>query len=150
MKVAHSKKEFFKDCELITSKKVLLDVCDLYYYGITDSNLFYQNYYTGMDKSFKQINPRKFGSIGFTDIFSYHQICHMICVDLPKTQYNIVPFHYDAFNICCKHLKEYCDKNEVNTLITPVFGKETIEGDWKEILNILKDNFPTHKLIIYK
>ena len=149
MKVTYDKKEFFKDSESITTPKVLLNVCDPYQYNITDSNIFYSNYYTTPEKVWKSGN-RNMGSISIDKIFSYHIICNMICIDLPKTQWNLVPFKYKYFELCCKKLKEYCDSNDIKLIASPIFGTEVIEGNWKKIISILNSHFPNFHLLIYK
>lgn len=148
MRIAYDKKEFFMDSEMITTPKILLNVCDPYYY-ITDSNLFYRNYYISPEQVWRK-SDRKMGNVSYDSIFSYHTICNMICVDLPKTQWNLVPFKYNQFAACCNKLKKYCETNNIKLLISPIFGTEVIEGNWKQILSILSDKFPDFKLVIYK
>lgn len=136
--------------ESVISKKVLLNICDVHGYNRTDSNLFYNNYYNSPKTDFLKEKNKYLGKIFFTDIFTYHVICNMICVQLPKTNYNIVPFKYNAFENCCKKLLNYCNRNEIKLILTPVFGSEVLEGNWKEILTILEKYFTDFHLVVYK
>lgn len=149
MKITHEKKKFFRETESVVSKKVLLNVCDLHGYHRTDSNHFYASYYKQPEIDFKNEKDKHLGKIFFSKIFTYHIMCNMICIRLPKTPYNLVPFRYRAFESCCKKLKHYCDENEIKLILTPVFGREILEGNWKTILSILEKYFPDFHLVVY-
>lgn len=150
MKIIQDKKEFFKESESIIENKILLNICDKNKYGLTDSNEFYKSYYKQPEIDFINKKNKHLGSVFYSKIFSYHIICNILCVELPKTPYNIVPFKYNIFEICCQKLKNYCDSNNIHFLVTPVFGKNILEGNWKVIMSILSNYFQDCKLLIYK
>lgn len=150
MKITQEKKKFFRDFESVITNKVLLNICDLHGYDRTDSNLFYDHYYKQPKEDFINEKDKKLGKIFFTNIFSYHIICNMICVELPKTTYNLVPFKYTAFENCCRKLRNYCDNNDIKLILSPVFGSEILEGKWKKITDIIDHHFYDFHLIVFK
>lgn len=144
MKIVKKSKTVFKECENTTIKKILLNICDVVSYGRTDSNEFYRNWYTKPQKSFNILNNEgliKLGYYWFDHELSYHIIANLVCVELPKTTYNIIPFKYKPFRTALHGVKKFIKENDVIEIHTPIFGTKIIEGDWLRILGIIKETF---------
>ena len=62
----------------------------------------------------------------------------------------MTPFKYKHFTTCCKKLADYMRENMTKLLIAPVFGKEILEGNWTEILNIMKNTLPNCDLTVIR
>jgi hypothetical protein len=150
MKLTYLPKSDFLNYESDTINKICLDICDKYSYNSTDSNNFYSLYYTQPYQSFKKEPTHKYGEVFYTTIFSYQIICHMICVEYPKTYYNIKPFKPHIFKKCCLECKKYMDNNDIHTIYSPIFATEILEGNWKEILDIMNNIFINDNIFIFK
>jgi len=150
MKLKYANKSEFLSRESVTEEKVMLNICDKYDYGVTDANQFYGLYYTKPEQDFKNTptSDKDYGNIFFTEIFSYHKICNMICVQWPKTQYNIRPFKIDHFRKCLLKLKEYMTKNNIKLVYTPVFAKDIFQGDWGGILTTMNSVFDIDTTVV--
>lgn len=147
MNVKYLSETDFRSFEASTDKKILLNICSDSEYGVTDSNIFWARYYT---KPAKEFRKQRVGNIFFTNIFSYHLICNMVCVKWPKSFYNMKPFKLNSFNDCCKKCNDFMKKNDFNTIFTPVFGTEILEGNWTEILQTMNNNFKDMFLYIFR
>lgn len=144
--------QFKASCEATSYRKILLNICDYVTYGLTDSNIFYRNYYIDQVNDYKN-NPHPLGSIIYTKLLSYHIMANMSCVVLPKTNYNLQPFKLDYFKKCCNKLIDYINDNEIEELHTPIFGTKLLEGNWNDIMSVLKnvgDKTNITKLYIYR
>lgn len=144
MKIEKKQKTHFKECENTTIPKILLNICDVVSYGRTDSNEFYRNWYTKPQKSFNILNNEgliKLGYYWFDYELSYHIIANLVCVELPKTTYNIIPFKYKPFRTALYGVKKFIKENQIQEIHTPIFGTKIIEGDWIKILKIIKEVF---------
>ncbi len=62
----------------------------------------------------------------------------------------MVPFKYKHFKTCCNKLAKYIEENKIKNLVAPVFGKEILEGNWTEILGIIKNTFPNTDLTVIR
>ncbi len=143
MKIRHEISTNFKKYEYDTNPKILLNICNTIDYNVTDTNTFYSRFYTKIEKEFRDPkNPNKFGNINFCKIFSYHIVCNMFCVEWPKSYYNMIPFKINYFKKCCLKLNDYIIENSIGTILSPIFGTEILQGNWKDILNIMGDIFP--------
>ena len=150
MKINYEITSNFNKYEFITKPKILLNICDKIEYGVTDTNVFYNRFYNKIEKDFSNnISTHKYGGISMCKIFTYHIICDMFCVCWPKSVYNIKPFKPLIFKECCLKLCNYMKLNNIQDILSPIFGTEILEGNWKEILTILNDIFPedTHYTI---
>lgn len=156
MIIESKSKSEFKQCENSTTKKVLLNICDYLNYGLTDSNDFYRNWYVNQVRDYDKLKLEgkiKLGTVFYSTPLSYHIIANLVCVRLPKTEYNLIPFDYEAFKNCCRSLREYIVSNEIKEIHTPVFGSKILEGNWSKIQEILKDimiGIPDLKMFVYK
>ena len=121
--------------------RVLLNICDAHSYDVTDSNQFYNTFYLKPKKDFNSQTGLKLGDVFYTEIFSYHIICNMVCVKWPKTEINIQPFKLNYFRKCCLKCNDYMSKNNINLIYTPVFGTEILEGNWGQIIQTMCDTF---------
>lgn len=153
MKIEKLSRSIFKQCENSTSKKLLLNICDYLNYGLTDSNDFYKNLYVEPQKDYYE-NNHNLGDVFYSTPLSYHIIANMVCVQLPKTTYNIIPFKMKWFKRCCNSVIEYINNNEIKEIHTPIFGTKILEGKWIDILSIMKETFSKsdhlNKLCIYE
>lgn len=152
MKIVHKKKKEFKDCEFTATKKVLINICDYLIYGLTDSNSFYRNLYVDPPRDYENSN-HKLGDVIYSHPLSYHTIANIVCVALPKTSYNIIPFRYNSFKTALNRLKGYIKNNDIHEIHTPIFGTKIIEGDWNKIMKIFQevfDNLNDITLYIYE
>ena len=142
MKIHYEIVSNFNNYEYDTNSKILLNICNTIEYGVTDTNSFYSRFYNKIEKEFKQHTIlHKFGNISFCPIFTYHIICNMFCVEWPKNTYNITPFKIKYFKNCCLKLNDYIEKNNINTIMSPIFGTEILQGNWKDILALMNDIF---------
>lgn len=139
----------YRNFEINPDNKILLNICDSIEYNVTDSNEFWSNYYSKIQKDFNEHKPFKLGDVHYTKIFSYHIVCNMICVEWPKTFYNIKPFKINYFKKCCKKCSEYMKENNIHLIYTPVLGSKILEGNWKDILSILNTEFKDSELYIF-
>ena len=143
MKIHYEISTNFSKYEYDTDPKILLNICNTIDYNVTDTNVFYSRFYTKIEKDFKKSNYKnKFGNIDFCKIFAYHIVCNMFCVEWPKTYYNLIPFKMNYFKKCCLKLKDYIEKNSIKSILSPIFGTEILQGNWKEILLTMNDIFP--------
>jgi hypothetical protein len=149
MKIQYIPKHEYKSYECTTYKKICLDICDTTVYGETDSNFFYKLYYINLDDIYNKTS-KKLGLNIYKDIFSYQILCQMICVELPKSYYNIKPFKLKYFEKCCKYCKRFMLDNDINTIYTPIFGTEILEGNWKEILDVMNSIFINDSIYVFK
>lgn len=145
MKVIKCNKSDFKSCENTTIKKILINICDYLIYGLTDTNYFYRNWYTNPKNDYDQ-NNHNLGSVFYSKILSYHIIANMVCVELPKTAYNLKPFKMNYFERCCNSLKDFIDSNDIKEIHTPIFGTKILESNWSDILKTMKEVFDNSKL----
>lgn len=150
MKLTYLPKTNFLNYECDITNKICLDICDPNSYGVTDSNEFYNRYYLKHIHNFEREPTHKFGEVFYTTIFSYQKICHMICVEYPKSYYNLKPFKPKYFQKCCNICKLYMKNNDIHVIYTPIFGTEILEGSWKEILDIMCNIFIDDKIFIFK
>ena len=130
-----------------SENKILLNICDDSDYNVTDSNLFWSNYYTKIEKDFKKQPFKKIGDVFYTEILSYQIVCNMICVDWTKTYYNLKTFKLKYFQKCCYKCYDYMKNHDINIIYTPKLGTEILEGNWNEILNTLINVF--HDCTLY-
>ena len=63
VKVISKSKTKFKECEIDTIPKILLNICDMYNYGYTDSNIFYRNLYSDPEKDYFNITKGRLENI---------------------------------------------------------------------------------------
>lgn len=151
MSVKYDTVSNFLNYESITDNKILLNICNDSVYGVTDSNEFYSRYYKLEDSFYNNKQKYVFGNNYYHNIFSYHIVCNMICVDWPKSFYNINPFKYNHFTKCIKKLNSYILNNNIKLILTPIFGKEILQGEWSKIMKIIIDNIESKtKIIIFK
>jgi hypothetical protein len=150
MKLTYLPKSDFLKYESDTNSKICLDICDKFSYDVTDSNTFYNLYYTKHRENFIKQSTPSYGDVLYTPIFSYQIICHMICVEYPKTYYNMKPFKPQLFKKCCLKCKKYMNENDIHIIYTPIFGTEILEGDWKEILNIMNTIFTNDNILTFR
>lgn len=150
MKLTYLPKSDFLKYECDTTYKICLDICDKFTYDVTDSNLFYNLHYINHRNNFISHSTPEYGDVIYTTIFSYQIICHMICVKYPKTYYNIKPFKPHLFKKCCLKCKEYMNENDIHMIYAPLFGTEILEGNWKEILNIMDTIFINDSIYVFK
>lgn len=143
MKVQFFNRSDFLILESDARNKILIDICDRYQYGVTETNQLYSQYYTKPAKNFRNTpsSLKKYGDIFFTEITSYQILCHMICVDWPKSITNMMPFKINYFRKCCRKLNEYCKNNNIKLLNCTIFGIDILEGSWTEILQTMNDIF---------
>ena len=139
----------FKNFETSCEYKLLLNICTDTEW-VTDSNMFWDRFYTKPKEDFIKHKNKKLGDVFYSKIFSYHVICNMVCVKWPKSWYNIKPFKIKTFDICCSKTIKYCKENGFNSIYTPIFAKEIFEGKWNEILGVLEKNFPNKNLYIFR
>lgn len=140
--------------------KIVINICSPLNYGITDSNRFLgklykkpeKTYYEWARGNYKYTDDGHFnlGSNQYVSIFTYFTICNMLCINRQKAVDNLQPFKYDAFDICCKKLSEYCKKNDISQIRTIIFGKDILEGNWDKILGIIQKNCDWMDLYIYQ
>ena len=156
MKFLTKKISQFKECESNTTPKILLNICDYLRYGITDSNEFYRNYYVDPAKDFNRLQLEgkiKLGSVFYSTPLSYHIIANIVCVELPKTPYNLIPFKLKWFLSGCKRVLNYSIKHEIKEIHTPVFATDILEGDWGKIYagmaKIFRDSKSIESLVVY-
>lgn len=135
--------------EISSDNKILLNICDSYEYNVTDSNEFWSNYYLKIKKDFNEYKPYKLGNVHYTEIFSYHIVCNMICVEWPKTFYNLKPFKLNYFKKCCHKCYDYMKKNDFKIIYTPVFGSKILEGNWIDILSTMNQIFLDCEMYIF-
>lgn len=150
MKFLTKKISQFKECESNTTPKILLNICDYLRYGITDSNEFYRNYYVDPAKDFNKLQldgKIKMGTVFYSTPLSYHIIANIVCVELPKTTYNLIPFKLKWFLRGCERISKYCIKHNVKEIHTPVFGTDILEGDWSKIYSGMSKIFRGIKTI---
>ena len=145
MKIEKLNKSSFKCCENITNKKLLLNICDYLNYWLTDSNDFYRNLYVEPQKDYYE-NNHNLGDVFYSYPLSYHIIANLVCVQLPKTTFNLIPFKYKPFKTCCIKVLEYVKNNDIKEIHTPIFGTKILEGKWGDILLIMKDIFSRSNL----
>jgi len=152
MKIQYEITSNFNKYEYDINTKILLNICNTTDYGVTDTNVFYARFYNKIEKEFiKHTYNNKFGNISFCNIFTYHIVCNMFCVDWPKTIYNLTPFKINCFKTCCLKLAEYMSSNKIDYILSPVFGTEILQGDWREIISVMNDIFPENtKYIVFK
>ena len=144
MKIQNEISTNFKKYEYDTNLKILLNICNTIDYNVTDTNVFYSRFYTKIEKEFNESKiDHKFGNISFCKIFTYHVICNMFCVEWPKSYYNITPFKINYFKKCCLKLNNYIIQNDIKTILSPIFGTEILQGNWKDILKTMNDIFPS-------
>lgn len=142
MKIHYDIVSNFSKYECDTNTKILLNICNTTEYGVTDTNFFYSRFYNKIEKEFKKHTfYNKFGDITFCPIFTYHIVCNMFCVQWPKNIYNMIPFKIKCFESCCLKLREKLLKDNINTLLSPVFGTEILQGNWKDILATMNEIF---------
>ena len=152
MKIVKKQKTHFKECENTTTPKILLNICDYVKYGLTDTNEFYRNWYVNPERDYNKLQENskiKLGDCFFSTPLSYHTIANLVCVKLPKTSYNIIPFKYESFKTSLLIVKEYIDRKEIKEIHTPIFGTKIIEGSWLKIMNIIKYTFDTFDDLIF-
>lgn len=154
VKIISKPKSKFKECEVNTTPKLLLNICDLYNYGFTDSNIFYRNLYADPEKDFYKITIDRYfelGDIFYTKILSYLRMANIICVEFPKTSYNLIPFKYKPFKKAVEASINYIENNEIKEIHTPIFANRICEGDWSKILEILKEelNKVSYDIVLY-
>lgn len=142
MQIQHEISTNFKKYEYDTNYKVLLNICNTIDYNVTDSNVFYSRFYNKIENEFKESNYKhKFGDINFCNIFTYHIVCNMFCVEWPKSYYNMIPFKLNYFEKCCLKLNNFIIKNNIKKILSPIFGSEILQGNWKDIINTMNDIF---------
>lgn len=149
MKIRYIPKSDYVKYESSIDRKICLDICDKTTYGDTDSNFFYKLHYLNLDDKYNQTS-KKFGMNIYKEIFSYQILCQMICVELPKTYYNIKPFKLNHFKTCCIKCKKYMIDCDIHIIYTPVFATEILEGNWKDIINVMSDVFTNDIINIFK
>ena len=152
MKIRYEITTNFSKYEYDTNPKILLNICNTIDYNVTDSNIFYSRFYTKIEKEFRKSNYKnKFGNIDFCKIFSYHIVCNMFCVDWPKSTYNMIPFKLKYFKDCCLKLNNYIKENNIELILSPFFGTEILQGNWKDIITTMENIFPENlKYIIFR
>lgn len=154
-------KYFFTDIEEPSvDYKIVINICDLIDCCHTDTNRLLNNLYSKPKKVYYEwasgklnyLNDGLFvlGGVQFVPIFTYFTVCNMLCINRPKAIDNLQPFKYDSFEVCCKKMKSYCDKNDIHQIRTTVFGKDILEGDWSKILSILQKTCNDLDLYIYE
>lgn len=142
VKVISKSKTKFKECEIDTIPKILLNICDLYNYGYTDSNIFYRNLYSDPEKDYFNITKDgylKLGDVFYSKILSYLIMANIVCVEFPKTTYNLIPFKYKSFKKAVEAIIHYIKNHEIKEVHTPIFANRICEGDWSKIIEILKE-----------
>ena len=142
VKVISKSKTKFKECEIDTIPKILLNICDLYNYGYTDSNIFYRNLYSDPEKDYFNITKDgylKLGDVFYSKILSYLIMANIVCVEFPKTTYNLIPFKYKSFKKAVEAIIHYIENHEIKEVHTPIFANRICEGDWSKIIEILKE-----------
>jgi len=145
MKLIQLDKSQFKSCENTVTKKILINICDYLIYGLTDTNHFYRNWYVDPKRDYES-NDHSLGTVIYSKPLSYHIIANMVCVQLPKTSYNLQPFKLNYFKKCCDNLASYIQENDVKEIHAPVFGTKILEGDWKCILSVMREIFENSSL----
>lgn len=144
MNIIKKQKSHFKECENTVISKILLNICDYLKYGLTDTNSFYKNLYVNPERDYNRLQSEskiRLGSCFFSSPLSYHIIANLVCVEFPKTTYNLIPFKYKSFKTSLLTVREYIIKKDIKEIHTPIFGTKIIEGDWNRILSIIKDIF---------
>lgn len=142
VKIINKSKTKFKECEIDTTPKLLLNICDLYSYGFTDSNIFYRNLYSDPEKDYSKMTISSYfelGDVFYSKILSYLIMANIVCVEFPKTTYNLIPFKYKSFKKAAETIIQYIEKHEIKEVHTPIFANRICEGDWSKIIEILKE-----------